>query len=575
MPTLSMNQVIQHLRSIALPEGTDLADGQLLECFVSYREPAALEALVRRHGPMVWGVCRRILQNAHDAEDAFQATFLVLVRKAGSIDPPAKVGNWLYGVAYQTALKARATRAKYRAREKSVPEIPEPAVTQPDLWSDLRPVLDQELSRLPEKYRTVIVLCELEGKTGSQAAQQLGVPEGTLASRLSRARTMLANRLTRRGVALSGGSLAAVLAQEAASACVPPSVLSSTVKATTLVAAGQAVTAGLCSAEVAALTQGVLKAMFLTKLKLATAVVLALTATITIAGLIYQAHASTEGSPAPQAEAAAQDPFKPKREDAVANELAKLQGKWIAVAYEVRGEGRPAEDVKKQAIQLTIEGDQFTITRAGQAESMRGKLLIDPTRQPKTMDWSTVRAGEKALGDVQGIYQLAGDTLKHCYGDTDRPSEFKTKPGADTPRLYVWQREKDGGPHGHEDDPLKAPGKNSKVEQLLKERLAALRDIAAETEHRFKKTGTVPFEDLIQAKLAVLKAELDLCQSAKERIAIHEKIVALARELEAVADARFKAGRVPPGDLLKAKVNRLEAEIDLEREKAREAAERK
>jgi RNA polymerase sigma factor (sigma-70 family) len=571
-----MNQVIQHLRSIALPEGTDLADGQLLECFVSYRESAALEALVRRHGPMVWGVCRRVLQNAHDAEDAFQATFLVLVRKAGSIDPPAKVGNWLYGVAYQTALKARATRAKRRARERLVTEMPEPTVTPPDLRSDLRPILDQELSRLPEKYRTVIVLCELEGKTGSQAAQQLGVPEGTLASRLSRARTMLANRLTRRGVALSGGALAAVLAQEAASAGVPPSLLSSTVKATTLVAAGQAVTAGLCSAAVAALTQGVLKAMFLTKLKLATALVLALTAAATVAGLIYQAHASTEGSPAQQAEAAAQDPFKPKREDTVANELAKLQGKWIAVAYEARGEGRPAEDVKKQAIQLTIAGDRFTITRAGQAESMKGKLLIDPTRQPKTMDWSTVRAGDRALGDVQGIYDLTGDTLKHCYGDTDRPTEFKTKPAADTPRLYVWQREKDGVAHAPpEDDPLKAPGKNAKVEQLLKERLAALRDIATETDQRFKASGQASPDAVIHARLAVLKAELELAQSAKERVAIYEKNVALAKELEGIAEALFKAGRVPSSDRLKAKVYRLEAEIELEREKARAAGERK
>src|SRR5713226_926483 len=133
--TTQISKVIQHLRSTLLVrDGADLTDGELLECFVSRKETAALEALVRRHGPMVWGVCQRILRNHHDAEDAFQATFLVLVRKAASIYPRAKVGNWLYGVAHQTALKARATRAKRRVRERPVTQMPEPAVTEKDLW---------------------------------------------------------------------------------------------------------------------------------------------------------------------------------------------------------------------------------------------------------------------------------------------------------------------------------------------------------------------------------------------------------------------------------------------------------
>src|SRR5947209_19655419 len=118
MPTSPMTGVLQHLRSALLRDGADLSDGQLLECFVSRREAAALEALVRRHASMVWGVCCRVLGNHHDAEDAFQATFLVLVRKAASIQPRAKVGNWIYGVAYQTALKGGATRARRRLRER-------------------------------------------------------------------------------------------------------------------------------------------------------------------------------------------------------------------------------------------------------------------------------------------------------------------------------------------------------------------------------------------------------------------------------------------------------------------------
>src|SRR5262249_25373381 len=153
--------------------------GQLLECFVSHREPAALETLVRRHGPMVWGVCRRVLHAQEDAEDAFQATFLVLLRKAPTIVPRQMVGNWLYGVAHQTALKARATRRRRRGREKQVTDMPEPAVTDTQHENELRAVLDEELSRLPDKYRVVLVLCELEGKTGKEAARQLVLPEGT------------------------------------------------------------------------------------------------------------------------------------------------------------------------------------------------------------------------------------------------------------------------------------------------------------------------------------------------------------------------------------------------------------
>src|SRR5665213_1301485 len=148
-----MNKVIQHIHRIArLQAAGERTDGQLLESFVRRREEAALEVLVRRHGPMVWGVCRRILHNHQDAKNALQATLLFLVHKAATVKPREMVGNWLYGVAHQTALKARATRAKRRTRERQVVDMPEPAVTEPGLWRDLQPVLDQELSRLPDKY---------------------------------------------------------------------------------------------------------------------------------------------------------------------------------------------------------------------------------------------------------------------------------------------------------------------------------------------------------------------------------------------------------------------------------------
>ena len=276
MATSTLNPIIDRLRiAMLMRDGAGPTDGQLLESFVSQQDEAAFAVLVRRHGPMVLGACRRVLSNHHDAEDAFQATFLILVRKADSIVPQGMVANWLYGVAYRTALKARTILAKQRVRERQVKEMPEPEAAEADhCWRDLRPLLDQELSQLPDKYRLAVVLCDLEGKTGKETARQLGCPEGTVSSRLARGRTMLAKRLTRHGLVLSGGSLAVALAGKA-SACVPTAVVSSTIRAASLFAAGKAVATGLISANATALTEGVLRAMLLTKLKIATAVLLA------------------------------------------------------------------------------------------------------------------------------------------------------------------------------------------------------------------------------------------------------------------------------------------------------------
>jgi RNA polymerase sigma factor (sigma-70 family) len=236
---------------------------------------------------MVWGVCRRLLPH-HDAEDAFQATFLVLVRKAASIRQRDIVANWLYGVAHQTALHSRRTTARRRTRERQVMPMPEPAVAEPDLWHDLQPLLDQELAHLPDKYRVAIVLCDLEGKSRKEAARQLGCPEGTLAARLARGRKLLAKRLSRRSLAVSGGVLAAVLSQKAASAGVPASVVFSTIKAATLLAAGQAAATERISAKVVALTEGVLQTMWLKKLKIATVLFFVVVAGLTAGGFVYR-----------------------------------------------------------------------------------------------------------------------------------------------------------------------------------------------------------------------------------------------------------------------------------------------
>src|SRR5262249_35283944 len=228
MPTSPLNRVIQHLLADLGPDGGGMIDGELLDLFLSSRDDNALAALVQRHASMVWGVCCRLLHNHHDAEDAFQATFLVLVRKAADV-PRQAVANWLHGVARQTAVRLRATAAKRGRRETQVGTMPEPTVAEVR-DADPHPGLDEELSRLPAHYRGVIVLCDLEGMTRKEAARQLGIPEGSAASRLARARALLAKRLTRRGVVFSGGSVAAALSAGSASASAPPALVASTIK---------------------------------------------------------------------------------------------------------------------------------------------------------------------------------------------------------------------------------------------------------------------------------------------------------------------------------------------------------
>ena len=267
--------VLRHLRQLALPSGGgNLTDGQLLERFIATHDEAAFEAILRRHGPMVMGVCRRLLPCVQDAEDAFQATFLVLVHKAASVAAREAVGSWLYGIAYRTACKARVAAARRRAKERLMAR-PEAQPEADDLWRQLRPLIDQELGRLPEKYRAPIVLCDLEGHSRKQAAEQLGCPEGTVSGRLARARGMLAKRLARHGVLFSTAAFATALGHGSASACVPAPLAGSTIKAAALVAAGQ-LPAGVVSAPVAALTAGVLKSMGISKLKLVLAALLAI-----------------------------------------------------------------------------------------------------------------------------------------------------------------------------------------------------------------------------------------------------------------------------------------------------------
>jgi|SRR5581483_5364933 len=235
------------LVGLAPAVGGILTDGDLLNRWSAGDDPSALEQLIRRHGGMVFGVCRRLLGDTPDADDAFQATFLVLVRKAAALAQPDQVAGWLHGVALRVAHKARAQRARRREREVTI--VDPVAPTPPDDTADLRRALDEELDRLPEKYRLPIVLCELEGRTLDEAARLLGWPKGTVAGRLSRGRELLRQRLSRRrGLALplflAGGIAPGAVATE------PPEPL---VSATIQTAAGSP------AARPAAISEGVLR----------------------------------------------------------------------------------------------------------------------------------------------------------------------------------------------------------------------------------------------------------------------------------------------------------------------------
>jgi RNA polymerase sigma factor (sigma-70 family) len=224
---------------------------------------------------MVLGVCRRVLRNWHDAEDTFQATFLVLSRSAGSIRCRQDIASWLYGVAYRTAMKARNMNAKRRAKERQASEMARCEASEDGVHEELLSWLDHELSRLPEKYRVPVVLCELEGRSRKEVALLLGLPEGTLSSRLASARKLLSTRLSWRGATLSLGALAVGLS---------PTLRASTLKTV--------FSAGAVTAKVLALTEGMMKVMFLSKLKItACAAALMLLAGVGATGLTYRATA--------------------------------------------------------------------------------------------------------------------------------------------------------------------------------------------------------------------------------------------------------------------------------------------
>ncbi|MBL8793829.1 MAG: sigma-70 family RNA polymerase sigma factor [Planctomycetia bacterium] len=376
-------------RIVIAADAVGLSDADLLDSFVTGGEEAAFEALVRRHGPMVMGVCRRVLHDPHEADDAFQATFVVLLRKCQSLAQPELLGNWLYGVAFRTAREVRNRAARRRARELQAP--PAEAAAPASEWDDVRPVLDEELNKLPTKYRLPVVLCDLQSKSRKEVARQIGCPEGTLSSRLARAHDLLRRRLLRRGLVLSAGGLAVGLSAEVASAALlPPTLVVNTVKAALAVAVADAVGVGALSAPVAALVEGVMQTMFLAKVKVTAAVLLTVGLVGTSIGMLtHRALADRPGAAAAERE----QPTGPRVQGIVKSVDAERNSVTVTVRHE---DGKPADHtvaVPKDAKIVLMKG-------AGALSDLRPQMAVRV--QLSADEKSVVAIQELARGEEAG-----------------------------------------------------------------------------------------------------------------------------------------------------------------------------
>jgi RNA polymerase sigma factor (sigma-70 family) len=356
MAATQSGTLLRHIRKLAdTAPVEERPDQQLLEDFAACRAEAAFATLVSRHGPMVLRVCRRVLHHEQDAEDAFQATFLVLAQNTASIRKRDAVGDWLYGLAYRTAMKAKRSAARRRKHEAQVRPIA-PILASPT-WDEVQAVLDEELQRLSPAFRKAFVLCILEGKSGAEAASESGCKEGTVKSRVNRARRLLQRRLARRGIELTALLAALSVAASASRAALPAALSHATVHFGLMVAAGS-VASGMVPAHVAALAAGVTRAIFLNKAKTATALLLAVGVILASAGvLVHQALAAEERpAGATRPEGGSPRPALPAKEPPASDAKASL-------SYGGRVLGPDGRPVAGARLYLTPESGYWPMPR--------------------------------------------------------------------------------------------------------------------------------------------------------------------------------------------------------------------
>jgi RNA polymerase sigma factor (sigma-70 family) len=359
-----------------------LSEWQLLERYVERRDEVAFEALVTRHGPMVLGVCRRLLGGSPEAEDAFQATFLVLVRRARDLRPRDAIGPWLYGVATRVAARARAQVARHRRFQASGLDLPVPDQPGGAVDPDLVEILDQELSRLPGKYRSPVVLCYLEGRTHEEAARDLQWPLGTVKGRLSRARELLRSRLARRGFAPSAGVMGVLSSPDLRTVLDRP-LVGSTVGASARMAAGQAV-AHVVSRSITSLVEGVLATMFFSKIKWAALAAVATGFAFTSAAVLGRQDAEPKPDQTP--------PPKVKQFE----EYKKVRG-----LSEPDQKGGLMEGMRKKRYAPEVADGE-----GGRAHDPRSRQILEKLEEPISISFAV----ETPLGDVLKYIKQATTT---------------------------------------------------------------------------------------------------------------------------------------------------------------------
>jgi RNA polymerase sigma-70 factor (ECF subfamily) len=538
-----LGKVINHLRGLIRPHRDDApTDAQLLQRFAASQEVEAFATLVCRHGGLVFGVCRRLLADEHDAEDAFQATFLVLARKAAAIRKPASMASWLYGVAHRIARKAKADAARRRAHEQEfVPMVPRDALAEV-VWRELRPVLDEEINRLPGKYRDPIILCYLENKTNAEAARQLGWTKGTVSGRLARARELLRSRLVRRGLTLSGGLLASALAQNA-SAAVPAAQGISTIKAAALVAASPAAAAGLVSAPVAAMVEGVVKAMLISRVKSFLVVLLTLSFLGTGAALLAR-QVLVSGK------LAVKDPVRKKPADKIKAERGQLQGTWRVISLEKDGDKAPDRELK--LLKITFAGDKITYSGFNVEAST---FKLDPSKTPAAIDLVPADGANKGQ-TVPAIYSLNNNELKLCIpdGPGKRPREFAA-PAKSGLLLLVLERQLPGnkdkkGGTKEKDDPAQLKKENAQLRKELdeaKRELLRLRKLAEDRAARAEQAAADAQAQAADAAKARETAEEARRRAEKAQKENDKERKKLTDELKQAKESLEKA-KNPPRD---------------------------
>jgi RNA polymerase sigma factor (sigma-70 family) len=435
--------VLRQIRKLAAVQySSQQSDVQLLQQFIAERDETAFTALVQRHGSMVFGVCRSVLHHQQDAEDAFQAAFMVLASKAKAIRKHEAVSSWLHGVAYRLALKARARANRRQMREQPAHEHGSPSTVDDLTLRELRAILNEELHRLPEKYRTPLLLCYWEGKTRDEAAEHIGVTAEAFKKYLERARNLLKSRLVGRGLVPSAAFFAALFAENGAWAAVSSELTQSTVHAAVAFAAGKGASAGV-SAAAAVLAEGAIRAMTITKCVTTILATLLLGSVGTGLGLgAYQALQGEPSNAPGQAVAAANVPSLNGKAKVAAGKKAdkdRIVGVWRFTKGRADGKDLPEEFVVLARLTFTKDGKAImSVVEEGKEGKYKlvGPGIID----------ITLGVGSDQLAPA--IYKFDGDNhLTICVSndaaDSKRPTEFAAD--KDTGHvLFILNRAKPG-----------------------------------------------------------------------------------------------------------------------------------